>query len=405
MDKEKTPVIPGITGYLSDSQFYAIWKYANSDSLIPKRVCNFEDVAGLETSRGFAIMSMFFLLRNIGINKLEGLVFHTDIYKKYAGKSYEKLLQIIKEKPDARAIQNLTKVLGGKISELNTEELSDILIVSQTYGLSEFFEYDKPKGLTKKKLDDFISEYLKIFIEDGLLKDRQNYYNFQKQKEDLLFELKMQYRKYGSSFIFYHPSFDFISIPPESLPIHTVAALEHLGLLEVEGIWIFDMELPPEKQTEQYRIKIKLKPQLINIFNPSNPLDEEITFSKATRTNSQQEKTKPLLTSEGKNGFLKFYKQGPKIPVGNTGKRKYKLLECLIDPLGTAKMVDEVFNGIKLARDDKNAALKDPYLANSKKLDVIQYTIKELQKIKGLKGKISLGIGLNRKSVWLRLDS
>jgi len=185
MDKGKQPIIQGVTSYLMDANFYAIWKYTNSDRLIPKSVCDFEDIAGLETGRGFASMRLHWLLCDVGVNKLEGLIFHTDIYKKYNGKAYEKLIGLIKERPEAKAIQNLKMVLEGKIEQLNQEELYDILILSQTYGLSEFFEYDKPKGSIKNKLNNFVTDYLKLFINDGLLKDRQNYYSFQKQKEDL----------------------------------------------------------------------------------------------------------------------------------------------------------------------------------------------------------------------------
>ncbi len=104
-------------------------------------------------------------------------------------------------------------------------------------------------------------------------------------------------------------------------------------------------------------------------------------------------------------GYLKFYKQGPKIKIGGSGTRKFKLLMALSSPLKVAKTVNTVFECIALPKDANNSLLKDNYLSANTKRTIIEYTIKELQKIKELKGKIKLEFIDNKKSVFLSLDT
>ena len=100
-------------------------------------------------------------------------------------------------------------------------------------------------------------------------------------------------------------------------------------------------------------------------------------------------------------GISNSYKQGEKIPVGKVGTRKYRLLATLIEPLGVAKTVDSVFDAIRLSRDESDGSLRDDYFSQTPKLERIEFTIKELQKIPGLRGKIRLGITGDKRSVRL----
>ncbi len=111
------------------------------------------------------------------------------------------------------------------------------------------------------------------------------------------------------------------------------------------------------------------------------------------------------LQAEKGIGYLKFYKQGPKIRIGNIKTRKFRLLEILFDPLGVAKTVYVVFEAIKLPRDESDGRLGNDYLSEERRRELIEYTMKELQKIKELKGKIRLDFVNNKKSVRLLLSA
>ena len=83
------------------------------------------------------------------------------------------------------------------------------------------------------------------------------------------------------------------------------------------------------------------------------------------------------------------------------GTRKYRLLAALIDPLGMAKSVEVVFEAIRLTKDESDGRLRDDYLSQTRKLELIEFTIKDLQKISGLRGKIRLGISADKRTVRL----
>jgi len=104
-------------------------------------------------------------------------------------------------------------------------------------------------------------------------------------------------------------------------------------------------------------------------------------------------------------GYIKSYKEGPKIRIGNVKSRKFRLLKTLIEPLGVAKNIDVVFEAIKLSKDEKDKDLADNYLSYEKKARIVEFTMKELQKIKGLKTKIKLKFVYNKKSVLLQLSA
>lgn len=116
-------------------------------------------------------------------------------------------------------------------------------------------------------------------------------------------------------------------------------------------------------------------------------------------------KIQPILKVEENAGYLKFYKEGPKIGIGATKTRKYRLLEVLIEPLGVAKTIDVVFDAIKTPKDSQDSRLNNNYTAPARKKEIIDYALKELQKVEGLKGKIHLEYINNGKSVYLALDA
>ena len=113
----------------------------------------------------------------------------------------------------------------------------------------------------------------------------------------------------------------------------------------------------------------------------------------------------PIIFEEKGNGYFKFYKQGLKIKIGGIKTRKFMLLKALSDPLGVAKTIEVVFENITIPKDKNDSTLNDIYLSLEKQRNLIEYTIKELQKIKELKGKVKLEFINNRKSVRLIVNT
>jgi hypothetical protein len=75
-----------------------------------------------------------------------------------------------------------------------------------------------------------------------------------------------------------------------------------------------------------------------------------------------------------------------------------------IDALGTARNTDVVFEAIQLRKDKDNTNLKDSYLKKDKQVSIIEYTIKELQKIKKLQGRFRFVFGNGKKLMWLEIS-
>ncbi len=158
-------------------------------------------------------------------------------------------------------------------------------------------------------------------------------------------------------------------------------------------------------------IKIKIRPMFINspgygslAIESIEIIEKEFEKFYNKYTGKHVEKViKPDLKIEKNIGYLKFYKEGPKIKIGNIKSRHYRLLQFLTDPLGTAKTIDSVFESIALPKDKKDQYLNDDYLDKQNKIKIIKFTMKELQKKKGLTGKIILEFYEKKSSVALKL--
>lgn len=101
-----------------------------------------------------------------------------------------------------------------------------------------------------------------------------------------------------------------------------------------------------------------------------------------------------------------YLKEGDKeIKIGKLNTRKCKLLECLFNPLGTAKTVDVVCGDIHLNKDNQNRELYDEYGGKTKKESIIRTTGKEIQRIlSSKKSKYSLAFHIQDRRVWLTID-
>jgi len=364
MKREKISQKP----YLKDSEVYTLWKYLNGN-LTSRNVFQFDDLKAPNTSK-FAVMYFIAnLFDRLGIN-IEKPIFNKDIYLQFYGK-----------RKDAKKAKQFLKILD---DDFNVAELKNNAFLLEKYGALEFIEFEK--GLTKKnhdRLAEYFDFYIDQFIADDLVQDDSNYLKFELQKQKTLGLINNYKEKYGNEFILkYEPiSSEFSPYHDTFLFIHSIIALEKLGDIKVNNAWFHD-EVPPDEQTNDFKIKLIVLGQEI----------KEI----------EQKKFSPILKVEGNTGYFKFYKEGPKIEIGKVGTRKYRLLVCLLDTLKSARTVDSVFEAIKISKDKSDTYLSDPYISPSRKLAIIQNTMKELQKIEGLTGKVVLEFPHGNRTVLLK---
>ncbi len=377
--------------YLKDWQVYALWNYVNGN-LTGRDVFQFNDLTGADTSDLLSIQFITDHFRLWGVT-LENPIFHKEIYLKYnETSSYQKIKEYLKRNKGKKGATALKNILDNKFNIIDLDELNSLSLTS--FGLSEFIEFGKelsPKN--KKKVSSFLDLYISEFIKDNLEKIDENFLIFEKQATTTLQSFDYNRRNFGNEFIFNHDArkdYIFGSSPKGHLFIHSIVALEKLGYIKVDKTWVIDDELTPT-QKENYWYNLKLK-----VIKPE--------YKGIEKTNSENKSNQsPELVIDGNMGYLKFYKQGQKIKIGKTTSRKYRLLDCLIYPLGVAKTTDGIFDSIKISKDALDTDLTDAYVAHSKKQDIIEFTMKELQKIDGLKGKISLEWQQSGRSASLKL--
>ena len=312
MKKNSQEKIP----YLSEGELYSIWKYLNGFRLVDRGgVLNFDDLTPYKETSLF--MAKFLsLLKELGIDSLEGLVFHKNIYFQYHKKGYEELK---KKKEEGtlngfalKHLEFLEEIFENpKILYRNEFGFFDSVLYEGNLGFMEFFEFSaKIPPKEKKKIENFIKKYIETFISDKLQKSKENFYCFSEQRKQLLNPLFHKEKKYGRSFIFNPLDLDFNLFKPdeEFLFIHTLIALEILGYFEVENIWIYDWDLSPEEQTEGYKVKINLKDKFFDEV-------EEICFGKRIAKPIQQVENKdfsnPIFSEE--KGLLEVNRKKIKV--------------------------------------------------------------------------------------------
>lgn len=119
---------------------------------------------------------------------------------------------------------------------------------------------------------------------------------------------------------------------------------------------------------------------------------------------SEDEIEKKLsLDSEHGVGFVRIGKKGKRINVGSVETRKYRLLVALSD-VGVPRTIEGVYDSIRLDKDKLNGRLNDIHTKKSEMLVIIKNTVKELQRISGLKGKIKLKV-YEDKAVYLEIPT
>lgn len=319
--------------YLSDGEIYSLWKYLNGFRFPNKSgIFNFDDITALNENNLF-VAKFFSLLKTLDFNGIRGLVFDKDAYLKYNKKGYQELgwdglngcldgFSVEQHEFFEEISKNPNALYGN-----NTSGIGDFIFYEDALGFLEFFTFstDLPQK-DKEKLSNFINSYIKNFISDNLQKEKQNFYCFSEQKKRLFFQISMLTKKYGSNFILQYPKeIDIVmgNKDKECLFIHTLIALETLGYFEIENIWIFDMDLAPDKQIENYKVKLTLKEKFFDD-------EKEVMFGIKNKTETK-EPIKKDLTFDDKKSILSFSNKEIKISKTRNSNGHYLLKSIFKD--------------------------------------------------------------------------
>lgn len=137
----------------------------------------------------------------------------------------------------------------------------------------------------------------------------------------------------------------------------------------------------------------------------SNASEESLNLKSDAVTTPKGDR-KPCTTVEKGKGYFKFFKEGEKIEIGGAATRPFLLIQCLCNPFGAWKAVEEVFTASRLPSDENDSRLKEwlPDKQDRMKQIIKNSGIKELQKIKQLQGELSYEWGSNETKLRLKLE-
>jgi len=175
-----------------------------------------------------------------------------------------------------------------------------------------------------------------------------------------------------------------------------ISNFEFIRVGEYEELPFLRINFSPDFE----RLYDSYKAQLLSALSGENKGATESAPSNPTAGVASR---KPTLFVENGKGYIKFFKEGPRIFIGKVQTRKYRLIETLIKTPGVAKDVGVVFDAIKLSKDSVDSRLNDLYTGSARQREIIGYAMKELQTIKGLKGHVSLAYHHGGDSVALQL--
>src|SRR3990167_1684985 len=252
--------------HISEAGLYALWKYANAERLVPRSLMRFEDMLSPTQDSidncAFRVALQFDLW---GI-EIDGMIFHTDLYAQYSKIGAETL----KNHQEGKAEKMAKGIAPFLDNNFTFKQFADSAILFKKFGLGEWFEFPvKLKPNNKKRLDTLLDIYLKGFINDKLQIDSINWYKFEKQKESMLDTLRVLQLQFGDTFVlrgqYYQTknnnwmSSEIRTWFDKTLPLHTLIALEKLGYLDIEAVWVIDMDVPPEDDdTDVFKIRLTL---------------------------------------------------------------------------------------------------------------------------------------------------
>ncbi len=339
-DEELTKRLP----YWEEDYLFLVYKILKGNQRQTKSAFSIGDIQPQRWPWHFIYYCLGNLCKELGI-QLEGLVFHKEIYKKYCPQEFQEIQKLIDEKLDDKRAFGYKKIFE---NDFKIEDFGQIefLFNFKYNGIYEFIEFDtKLSEKTQEKLEGYLRDYLQFFINNQLTAERKNYLTFERMKAEVISSLRLNSGRYGSSFLFkFRNVFLAISHYDEFLFLHTLFALELLEYLTIEDIWVFDMDLPPEKQTDEYKIKLYLLPKFFDEQKAAMTIP-----STAAVKNKKPESGKSPLSFDPKNSILHF--MGKEILVAKSKDTDaHYLLETLF------KEPKKVWNFDEISADWGNAA-------------------------------------------------
>ena len=136
----------------------------------------------------------------------------------------------------------------------------------------------------------------------------------------------------------------------------------------------------------------------------------DTAHSVASKRDDSMQGKKPYTFAENGIGYFKFNKQGKRIDVGEENSRHFRLLQCLCEPLGAHKLIEAVFEAIRLPEDGADRQLQEfSSERKTRMLTKIENAIKELQKNEEfqegrLRFKYDRRKKEQRKYMWLEVE-
>lgn len=148
----------------------------------------------------------------------------------------------------------------------------------------------------------------------------------------------------------------------------------------------------------------KVRPWLSRLHNHivaryvlGNDINQAVKVITTTEGKEVPASFKPRLIVEKSIGYLQIFKQARKHTIGGINTRKFKLLTCLFSQENTTEAsynpalqgYERVFDAIQLPKDKRNSKLKSIATAKTEMRSIIEFSIKEVQKVKTLQGHLS----------------
>ena len=219
-----------------------------------------------------------------------------------------------------------------------------------------------------------IDNYLKKMVAGTLIPIDENYNEFKRQRRSFL-KILQEKIDAGVSKNFFITNSDLKS-----------------------GDRLFEIALLLEREhyfkiTNIYNVRDSNKPEYYKVVISANK--KKIQLADTESDDVHQKKTLRLGIENGK-GYLKYSKNGKKIPISRPSSRPYRLLSCLIDPFGAPKTVDAIFKRLKTGKDSSDKVTQTSY-----RITRIEYAKKELQKIKEFRERFCIIIDKESRAVWL----
>jgi hypothetical protein len=222
--------------FMSDRNLYFLWRFSKDEFLPQDDIVHFHEVipSDYEAKEYFELLWEY---SDIDA-RYELSLYGDSEYPARLPKTEEEL-----ESYDPKARKEVLRICDdirkGKILASDIHYASAI-----TRNLTIDLRFKKKEGTDRgdPKIREELDSYIEKFLGWDLLIERQNYYNFEKQKELLIKSVREMkaFEDFGKNFILsddYGPMVVFTSDKKKVLFIHTLYALEFLGYLRVLEIW------------------------------------------------------------------------------------------------------------------------------------------------------------------------